>query len=157
MSGGSRARVALLLTLTFVAGMAAGVATDRLFGAGADRPAESDRTAGAEAPKQGRDDHRRDRRGGGTTIERFADELGLTEEQRARIDPILEDTKERMSELFEPVRPAYRDLVDSARARIEAVLTPEQVIEYRRLLDRDYGDDHDREPDGRTEGDTEPR
>lgn len=157
MSAGSRARVALLLTLTFVAGMAAGVATDRLFGFGADRPAESDRAERAEDPKQARDDHRRDRRGGGTTIERFADELGLTEEQRARIDPILEDTRERMSELFEPVRPAYRDLVDTARTQIEAILTPEQVIQYRQLLDRDYGDDHDRERDGRTEGDTEPR
>jgi Spy/CpxP family protein refolding chaperone len=143
---GSRTRVALLLALTFVAGIAAGVAADRQLGG-----------ARAEAPKQADEDHRRDRRGGGTTIERFADELGLTDEQRARIDPILEETRERMSELFEPVRPAYRELVDSTRARIEAVLTPEQVADYRELLERDYGDDRkgrDRDRVGDTERDT---
>ena len=149
---GSRTRVALLLLLTFVAGMAAGVAADRQFAA-----------APAEASKQADEDHRRDRRGGDTTIERFADELGLTDEQRARIDPILEEMREQMSDLFEPVRPAYRDLVDSTRARIEAILTPEQVADYRELLERKYGRDRegrerDRDGDARrdtTERDTE--
>lgn len=130
----SRTRVALLLAITFLAGMAAGVAAERQL--------SSDDSA--EASKQAREDHRRDRRGGGTTIERFADELGLTQEQRDRIDPILEDAREGMSELFEPVRPAYRALVDSTRARIEAVLTPEQVTQYRSLLEREYGDRDDR-------------
>ncbi|MFW6084449.1 MAG: hypothetical protein ACODAA_04490 [Gemmatimonadota bacterium] len=135
----SRTRVALLLVLTFAAGMAAGVAADRQL--------RSD--AGDETTKQLREDDRKDRRGGKATIERFADELGLTEEQRARIDPILEDAREGMSELFEPVRPAYRALVDSTRARIEAVLTPEQVTQYRSLLDREYGDrDRRRDHDG---------
>ena len=133
-SKSSRTRVALLLAITFVAGMAAGVAADRQL-----RP-----DPGEDASKQVREDHRKDRRGGGATIERFADELGLTDEQRARIDPILEDTREGMSELFEPVRPAYRALVDSARARIEAVLTPEQAAQYRSLLEREYGDRDDR-------------
>ena len=140
-SRSSRTRVALLLAITFVAGMAAGVAADRQL-----RPEPDDETS-----KQVREDDRKDRRGGRTTIERFADELGLTEEQRARIDPILEDAREGMSELFEPVRPAYRALVDSTRARIEAVLTPEQVTQYRSLLEREYGDRDgrwDRDGDG---------
>ena len=151
---GSRTRVALLLLLTFVAGIAAGVAADRQFAA-----------PPAEASKQADEDHRRDRRGGDTTIERFADDLGLTDEQRARIDPILEEMREQMSDLFEPVRPAYRDLVDSTRARIEAILTPEQVADYRELLERRYGRDRegrerDRDGDARrdtTERDTENR
>jgi len=147
---GSRTRAALLLVLTFVAGMAAGVAVDRQFGPG----------ARAEAPKQADADHRRERRGGGTTIERFADELGLTEEQRGQIDPILEQAREGMSQLFEPVRPAYRELVDSTRARIEAVLTPEQAADYRELLDREYGGDRDgrgRDRAGDAERDTTER
>ena len=44
-----------------------------------------------------------------------------------------------MSELFEPVRPAYGELVDAARSKIEMVLTADQVEEYRRLLEREYG------------------
>lgn len=148
MSTSSRTRVALLLAITFVAGLAAGVAADRQI-----RPARAH-----DGPKQGQEDHRKDRRVRGSTIERFADELGLTEEQRAEIDPILEDTRERMDELFEPVRPQYRDLVDSTRARIEAVLTPEQVTEYRRLLEREYGNDRVRDKsDEDNEGDTENR
>lgn len=148
MSASSRTRVTLLLAITFIAGLAAGVAVDRQL--------LSQR--GHEASKQAQEDHRRDRGVRGSTIERFADELGLTEEQRSEIDPILEETRERMSELFEPVRPMYRDLVDSTRARIEAVLTPDQVAEYRRLLEREYGDDHDRdEPNEDNEGNTENR
>ena len=153
-SKSSRTRVALLLAITFVAGMAAGVAADRQLRS----------EPGEQASKQVREDDRKDRRGRRATIERFADELGLTEEQRARIDPILEDAREGMTELFEPVWPAYYALLDSARARIEAVLTPEQVAEYRALLEREYGDrdrrwDRDgdgprdrRAPDGDDEG-----
>ena len=70
-----------------------------------------------------------------TTIERFADELGLTVDQREQIAPVLEDTRTRMSEVFDQVRPEYRRVVDSARARIESVLTPGQVEMYRRLLE----------------------
>jgi len=147
VSASSRMRVTLLLAITFIAGLAAGVAVDRQL-----------LSQRGHETKQAQEDHRRDRGVRGSTIERFADELGLTEEQRSEIDPILEETRERMSELFEPVRPMYRDLVDSTRARIEAVLTPEQAAEYRRLLEREYGDDHDRdEPNEGNEGNTENR
>lgn len=146
MRSTSRVRVALLLAITFLAGMAAGVAADRQF--------TSDPRV--ETTKQGREEARRDRRGGGTTIERFADEIGLSERQRADIDLILDDTREQMSDLFEPVRPRYREIIDSSRARIEALLTPEQVEEYRRLLDRGHrGDRRDRDRDEGKRGGTE--
>jgi len=66
---------------------------------------------------------------------------GLTDSQRAEIAPVLEETRQRMSELFEPVRPAYGELIDAARSKIELVLTADQVEEYRRLLEREYGSD----------------
>jgi Spy/CpxP family protein refolding chaperone len=115
--------------------MAAGFAADR-------QPAVPE-TAG-ETGRSQRDSPNRS----GTTIERFADELGLTESQRTAIAPVIKDTQRRMSELFEPVRPAYRELIDSARAQIEALLTPDQVAEYRRLLEREYGPADDGDPDG---------
>lgn len=122
----SRARVSLLLSITFLAGMAAGVAADRQLTS----PAIAEVTGAAANRGPDRT---------GTTIERFADELGLTESQRAAIAPVLEETKQGMSELFKPVRPAYGELIDAARSRIETILTPEQVVEYRRLLEREYG------------------
>lgn len=133
----SKARVSLLLAITFLAGMAAGVAADRQLA----RPAVAGATdrAGGEV-----------RRKTGSTIERFADELGLTDSQRAAIAPVLEDTRRSMSELFEQVKPAYDELVDSARSEVEAILTPEQVVEYRRLLEREYGS-RDKQHGDRTE------
>jgi Spy/CpxP family protein refolding chaperone len=128
-TGSQGVRVVLLLLVTFAAGAAAGIAIDRRMVAtqvtSATRDAESNR------------------RGRQTTIERFADELGLTDDQRARIAPILVDTRARMSEMFDRVRPEYDTVVDSARSRIEEILTPEQVRMYRELLDERRGDDGD--------------
>jgi len=128
VSTSSGARVSLLLAITFIAGMAAGVAADRQL----TLPA----SAGATNTTENRVSERRV-----STIERFADELGLTDSQRAEIAPVLEETRQRMSELFEPVRPAYGELIDAARSKIEMVLTADQVEEYRRLLEREYGSD----------------
>jgi Spy/CpxP family protein refolding chaperone len=120
--GSQGVRVALLLIVTFAAGAAAGIAIDRWL------------VATQSSPEAGELRAEREGRGRQTTIERFADELGLTEEQRELIAPILVDTRARMSEVFDRVRPEYDVVVDSARARIEALLTPEQVQMYRQLL-----------------------
>lgn len=113
----SRGRVAVLLGLMFAAGLAVGLAAERY-------------ALHAALETERRDDHA----GGRTTIERFADQLGVTNEQRAEIDPILEDTREQMAEIYAKFRPEWEAVVDSARARIESVLTLEQVEEYRALL-----------------------
>ena len=134
MSGSApRGRVALLLLATFAAGAAAGAAADRQIRRPADASAER------------RDEASRER---SYTIERFADDLGLTSDQRATIAPILEGMRSRMRELSHRVRPEYRQILDSARARIEAVLTPEQVAAYRELLERERRRDRDGERDG---------
>jgi Spy/CpxP family protein refolding chaperone len=132
VSAGSQGiRVALLLLATLAAGAAGGIALDRKLGSSQSTAELSDRGS----------------RGRETTIERFADELGLTEEQRASIAPILVDTRARMSEVFDKVRPEYELVVDSARARIEAVLTPDQVRMYRQLLDEQRGRRDESEPE----------
>jgi Spy/CpxP family protein refolding chaperone len=132
VSAGSQGiRVALLLLATLAAGAAGGIALDRKLGASQSTAQSTDRGT----------------RGRETTIERFADELGLTEDQRARIAPILVDTRARMSEVFDKVRPEYELVVDSARARIEAVLTPDQVRMYRQLLDEQRGGRDESEPE----------
>lgn len=127
-SGTPGIRVALLLLVTLAAGAAGGIAIDRRLDTVPDPIAES-------AEREGR---------GETTIERFADELGLTADQRGQIAPVLEDTRTRMSEVFDQVRPEYRRVVDSARARIEEVLTPGQVEMYRKLLENENRESPDR-------------
>lgn len=127
---GSRGRVALLLLLTFAAGAAAGVAADRL--SLLPGTARADESAGTEEERR-EDGGERPR----TTIERFADELGLTAEQRSRIEEVLSAFRGEVKELRKEFHPRWEALVDSARARIEAVLTPEQVEQYRALLKRE--------------------
>lgn len=123
---GSRTRVALLLLLTFAAGAAAGVAADRLSLLPGTARAEEAETAGGKEKERSR-----------TTIERFADELGLTADQRGRIEEVLAGFRGEVKALRKEFHPRWAALVDSAQARIEAVLTPEQVEQYRALLERE--------------------
>ena len=133
----SRFRAILLLTLVFAAGAAVGVAADRLdlF---ADA-AESEPVAETMSPET------RDRDGGSrgrqqTTIEQFADELGLTADQRSQIEGFLDHYRDGMRAL----RGSYGVLLDSVRTRIESVLTEEQGEDYRGLLRQRYGDGRER-------------
>lgn len=145
---GSRTRVALLLFLTFAAGAAAGVAADRL--------SLVPGTARAEQPAaEAEPDEDRERRQ--TTIERFADELELTAEQRRRIEAVLEEFRTDLKTMRAEFHPRWHALIDSTRTRIEAVLTPEQVVEYRALLEAQRDDrrrDDDRgKKSGKRDGD----
>lgn len=140
----STPRAVLLLLLVFAAGVAGGVALERLWLDASPAPA---------APESGNEEERR----GKTVIERFSDELELTAGQEARIDTILKHYRARMHEMWKEVRPRYRTLVDSVRTEIESELTEEQVRQYRKLLERQADRrDHDDGDDGegrRGEGD----
>jgi len=127
----SRGRAAILLLLMFAAGLAVGLAFERYA---LHRGAKE-----AAAPPHG----------GRSTIERFADDLGITPAQQAQIDPILVETRERMSAVFDRVRPEWEAVVDSARARIEAVLTPDQAERYGALLEQQK---RERESGGKDDG-----
>ena len=143
----SKRRALLLLGLTFVAGTAAGIAVERL-------DLLAGRTTADEATQPPeREDTRRSRE---TTIERFADELGLTSPQRTRIEEILDHYRTAMRGLWGEWRPRYRTLIDSVRTRIEAELTPEQVTQYRALLrerrEHNGRGDRDSDRDGNQNG-----
>ena len=116
---------ALALLLVFGAGAAAGVAAERLW-------LDAD---GENPAAEHRDDEKGDKEH--TVIERFSEELELTDDQEARIDTILAQVRDRMHEMWSEVRPRYRAIVDSARGRIEEVLTEEQARRYRELLKRE--------------------
>lgn len=138
----SRVLVTVLLLVTFAAGVAGGVAADRLWL----RPSGGRSAPGAAAD---REDKGGKHDGEDTVIERFSEELGLTADQEARIDTVLKHYRHRMKELRKVVRPRYDALVDSARRRIEAVLDSAQVRKYRKLLDRKRDRNDGRSEDGR--------
>ncbi|MYC88668.1 MAG: hypothetical protein F4X22_10580 [Gemmatimonadales bacterium] len=142
-------RAILLLTLVFAAGAAVGVAADRLdlF---ADA-AESEPVAETTSPET------RDRDGGSrgrqTTIEQFADELGLTADQRSQIEGFLDHYRDGMRAL----RGSYGVLLDSVRTRIESVLTEEQGEDYRELLRQRYGGGRERGGERGSQGRDDPQ
>lgn len=159
----SQALVVLLLAATFAAGVAGGVAADRLWLRPA--PAAADDGDQREGERDRRKDRDRGERDGrdddGTVIERFSEELGLSDGQEARIDTILKHYQESMKDLRREVRPRYDALVDSARRRIEDVLDSAQAREYRQLLERkgkrDKRDEGEGEGDGRRDDGREER
>lgn len=146
---GSRWKAGVLLVLVFVAGAAVGIAGDRLDLI--PKPIQATESTGPDGTREGRQPP--DRAGetdeDQTTIERFADDLGLTAAQRSEIEALLDRYRASTRDLWHDVRPKYRALMDSVRIEIEAVLTPEQVEQYRALLRERYGGGRDRGDDDR--------
>lgn len=130
----SRMRIAgmALLVVTFAVGMLAGTAFGRVLSA-----REPDGAAAAAECEQKRGPHH------------IFDELDLTPEQRARIDGIMASRRERTDSLWQTDGTRIRASVDSTRAEIRAVLTPEQATEYDRLrAERDEKKRREREAAG---------
>lgn len=114
----SRMRIAgmALLAVTFAVGMLAGTAFGRVLTA-----REPDAAAAAAECEQKRGPHH------------IFDELDLTPGQRTRIDGIMARRRERTDSLWQTDGARIRAAVDSTRAEIRAVLTPDQAAEYDRL------------------------
>jgi Spy/CpxP family protein refolding chaperone len=93
-----------------------------LAGAALDRVVATD-TVKREAPEsEGRRTH-------------VIDQVEMTEDQRARIDAILDRRSERMKAAWAEISPRLEAITDSARHEIMQVLTPEQRAEYERRLE----------------------
>ena len=117
--GGWRVRLIVLSTFAavFAAGAAAGVAWQR---SRADEPLFRVRV------EKGR-------------VEAF-DQLGLSADQRRRIERIFLDAQPRTDAVLRDALPRLRAVTDSVNAEIHAVLTPEQSqrlgrLEARRIID----------------------
>lgn len=65
---------------------------------------------------------------------RLADDLGMSAEQRASLDTILDDRNRQYDSLMAPVRPGLDSLGALARQRIRQLLTPEQQATYDQML-----------------------
>lgn len=113
---GARALGLLVLAVAFAAGAIAATAVGRVLHAG---PAAT----AAEAGGAGCDEKRG----------HLLDRLDLTTDQRARIDGILERRRQQTDRFWSEAGPTLDAIMDSTRAEIRAVLTPEQRDEYDRL------------------------
>ena len=67
-------------------------------------------------------------------LEAFRDHLDLTDEQTARIAEIMERTRAAAMEIHARESPAMRELHERAQKEVLDVLTEEQAVEYRRMM-----------------------
>ena len=67
-------------------------------------------------------------------LRRLEHRLGLTEEQREKINVLVQESQDRMRALWEPVAPKARAEFERLHELIAAELTPEQREKYEALL-----------------------
>ena len=131
MESGLKARLltAVVLVLVFGSGVTAGLAWEPTPGMA--RTAES-----AQAEDQGGEREVRERGARSNRGRRplLVEQVGLTVEQKARVDEIVENSRLRMRSLEKDTRPQYRAIIEETRTAIKGVLTTEQRAEYEMLL-----------------------
>jgi len=127
ISLGPRAQAVLVLTLVAALGALLGILGDRYVAQ--QRSRGDDVRAVPMAPRAGGPDRVR-------FIDRMAEHLELTDEQRTAIDSILAQQQVRVRALTREYQPQFRTIAEDTRHSIEAVLTPEQR-ERMRTLRRD--------------------
>lgn len=82
---------------------------------------------------------------------RFADDIGLDDEQRVRMNTLLDARNAKLDSIYDSVRPMTRAVRDSTSAEFRAMLTPEQLARLEAMRQRDkerHGGDegaHDRD------------
>lgn len=111
---------ALLLAATFITGIVAGIAADRMV-----------------LVREGRILPREGMRFVSARIVRAMDrELDLTDAQRADVEKILAARQSRIERVWKDLRPQIRAEIDRTNREIEAVLTEEQKPKFRKLTAR---------------------
>lgn len=131
MERGLKARLgtAVVLALVFGSGVTAGLAWTRT-------PQEPRTVESGQAEDHGGERQVRDRGDRSDRGQRplLVEQVGLTTQQKARVDEIVEKSRERMRSLENDTRPQYRAIIEETRAAIKEVLTTEQRAEYEAIL-----------------------
>jgi len=77
-------------------------------------------------------------------LRHMGDALGLSPEQRERIDKLIKESQQRTRELWEPIGPKFKAEMERLKAAVDAELTPEQRAKaeelHKRRLNRPWGE-----------------
>ena len=114
LTGHTKLKVWLVLVVVFVLGSITGAALTGLYRS----------RASADRPEKGQ--HER--------FEKMRRELNLTDEQTKSVSAILDETRNEYRSLRAELRPRFDEPRQKARARIRALLTPEQQQKFDALV-----------------------
>lgn len=112
--GGARAKVIAAALAIFVLGCVTGAALDSAYRLRAAGPSR-------RPPREQRHDH---------FFESLQKNLNLDERQSAQIRAVIDETRDGYRQLTTEVRPRYDSLRRDGRAKIRALLTPEQQQKF---------------------------
>lgn len=131
MNGRSRWVGLALVTVVFLSGAVAGIAADRAL-----RPATLEGREGpavrSPAPLRGMRAPRIPPAGAARMP--LLDQLELSDDQRQRVDSILEQRRRQVTALWREQESTFRSAMDSTQQEILSVLTPEQRAEYQERM-----------------------
>ncbi len=65
-----------------------------------------------------------------TSMDNLANELQLDQSQRTQIEKIFQESRQRSKEIVRVVQPQLDELQMQTRAKVQAILRPEQVSQY---------------------------
>ena len=116
----SKRRIWLLFILTFIAGVLAGAA-----GMQALQHKHIRRFMHSESDRQ----HE-------LFLRRMNRELTLTAAQQIQVQNIMRDTREQLAQLRQRTQPDVRRIMTENRQQIEKILTPDQAVRYRQMMER---------------------
>jgi Spy/CpxP family protein refolding chaperone len=123
MTSGTRFATVAILGTVFVSGGLLGAALDRQLRPAADASTETSADSTEERSRR----------------KLIVEEVGLSAEQKAQVDSIVAlgraNIRALRQQYEDEYNPLYRRAVQETREAIKGVLTPEQVLEYDRLLE----------------------
>jgi hypothetical protein len=122
----------LYLALLFLSGIAVGVFGHRLY---------TLNSVNANVNPRNPEEFRR------RYVAEMRTKLKLTDDQVARLGPILDETRQRHHELVDKHRPEFKAIQDEQVRKIRAILTDSQQAEYTAMLaEREKQRQRDRRP-----------
>ena len=130
ITGRTRLKIWLVLGVVFVLGCVTGVALTGLYRsrASGDRPEARERAMNER-------------------FEKMRSELGLTDQQTTAVRSILDETRNEYRALRTELRPRFDEPRQKARARIRALLTPEQQQKFDAMVaQQDAKHDEEQKP-----------
>jgi Spy/CpxP family protein refolding chaperone len=115
----SRGAITLYVGLVFACGLVLGAFGDRLYNASA----VVAKPAATKNPEEFRK----------KIIAEYQSRLKLTDDQVAKLNAIMDETRSRVEETRQKLKPAYQKIHEEQSEKVRALLSPDQQIEYDKM------------------------
>src|SRR3989338_1759696 len=71
----------------------------------------------------------------GKMLEKYTKKLNLTDDQKQKIEKILNDNFQQFKELKSKARPQFEELKSKTHLEIKKILSPEQTVKFEKMIE----------------------